>query len=114
LPAWSWMADGWLLLLVGMLLLINDSVAGQAGETFTNPFISHGADPWIIRYLDTYLYCSSRGGQVMVSRTSRLHELERAAAVPVWTSEPGKPYSKDLWAPELHFLDGAWWIYVAA
>jgi len=32
----------------------------------------------------------------------------------VWEPEPDRPYSEELWAPELHFLAGKWYIYVAA
>lgn len=31
----------------------------------------------------------------------------------VYLAEKGQPWSEELWAPELHFLDGNWWIYVA-
>lgn len=32
----------------------------------------------------------------------------------VWRPEQGTAYSQELWAPELHYIDGAWYIYVAA
>ena len=32
----------------------------------------------------------------------------------VWTPPTGTDYSKQVWAPELHFLAGKWYIYVAA
>jgi GH43 family beta-xylosidase len=32
----------------------------------------------------------------------------------VWTPPRNTSYSKELWAPELHFVQGTWYIYVAA
>ncbi len=32
----------------------------------------------------------------------------------VWTAPKSGPYSKEVWAPEIHLLDGRWHIYVAA
>jgi GH43 family beta-xylosidase len=85
-----------------------------AGETFTNPFVPRGADPWVVRHQGAYYHCLSEGDRVKVRRTTALHELARAEAVTVWAPPPGQPYSKEVWAPEMHVLDGKWWIYVAA
>jgi GH43 family beta-xylosidase len=32
----------------------------------------------------------------------------------VWTTPAEGPYSNEIWAPEQHRLDGAWYIYFAA
>ena len=32
----------------------------------------------------------------------------------MWTPPPTGPYSKDIWAPEVHFLKGKWYVYFAA
>jgi GH43 family beta-xylosidase len=32
----------------------------------------------------------------------------------VWTPPPSGPYSKEVWAPEIHFVNGKWYIYFAA
>jgi GH43 family beta-xylosidase len=75
-----------------------------------------GADPWVVRHTDGFLYyISSRGGNVLeIRRACTLIELPDAEPVTVWTPPGGTPYSHELWAPELHFVRGQWWIYVAA
>ena len=40
--------------------------------------------------------------------------LRRAEKKVVWTPPPGQPYSQQVWAPELHFLRGKWYIYFTA
>jgi GH43 family beta-xylosidase len=32
----------------------------------------------------------------------------------LWTPERGRPWSKNIWAPEIHRIDGRWFIYFAA
>ncbi len=83
-------------------------------NTFTNPVAANGADPWVIQHEGSYFYCRSRGNGIWVAKSDRLVDIGRAQAVRVWTPEPNKPWSRELWAPELHYLRGKWYIYVAA
>ncbi len=89
-------------------------IAARPADTFTNPVCESGADPWVVRWRGAYYYCHSRAGSVCVSRAERLHEVGRRPAAVVWAPAPGRPYSRHLWAPELHHLDGRFYIYVAA
>ena len=86
-----------------------------ATATFTNPVASTGADPWVIRWQGHYYFCQSRGGRgVWISRSERLRDVGKGTWARVWTPPRGTAYSKELWAPELHYLGGRWFIYVAA
>jgi GH43 family beta-xylosidase len=86
----------------------------QAPVTFTNPIIGEGADPWVTRWNNQYVYVRSDGGAVWVSKSNTLQGIGQGAQVKVWDPPPGLPYSENVWAPELHYLDGKWYIYVAA
>jgi GH43 family beta-xylosidase len=44
----------------------------------------------------------------------RISELVNAKERIIWIPKKGTTYSKEVWAPELQFLDGRWYIYVAA
>lgn len=83
-------------------------------ERFENPVASRGADPWVIREGDHYYYCFAGRGAVWVASSKSLVDVFTAKPVEVWRPERGKPWSHGIWAPELHRLDGAWYIYVAA
>lgn len=50
----------------------------------------------------------------MLWKTTRIDELNKATPVTVWTPTFGTGYSADVWAPELQFVDGKWYIYFAA
>lgn len=91
---------------------VSESV--RASDTFTNPVVESGADPWVIRGDTGYLYCRSAGDRIWLHRADQLTEIGRAPGVAVWTPPPDTPCSKQLWAPELHRLDGSWYLYFAA
>lgn len=82
-------------------------------ETFRNPITESGADPFVVRFEDGYYYVYSADGGVFVSRADNIHHLRQDGKC-IFRPEEGKPYSKELWAPEIHFIDGDWYCYVAA
>jgi len=85
-----------------------------AQDTFTNPLLSSGADPWVV-YKDGYFYYTNTlGNRISLWKTKNLHHLKQVSPVTVWTPPPTGPNSKAIWAPELHFLDGKWYLYYTA
>lgn len=93
------------------LLVLVASVAAQPA-TFLNP-IAEGADPWVIRQGNAYFWCASDGNRaIAIHRSDRLTTLGEKHIV--WRAPDTGPYSRQLWAPELHRLDGRWYVYVAA
>jgi GH43 family beta-xylosidase len=91
-------------------------IVTQTELTFTNP-IGDVPDPWIIKYNDGYYLCKAQGNGINVSRSGRLTEI--AATKRIWNcpSDGGgaKPWNvSNVWAPELHRIDGRWYIYYAA
>ena len=83
-------------------------------ETFHNPIIEEGADPFVTAWQGNYYYVYSvDDARIEVSRADNIHHLTRAGKC-VFRPEPDMPYSKQLWAPEIHEIDGDWYLYVAA
>ena len=82
--------------------------------SFVNPVCASSADPWVIKRGSCYYYCYSTGNGVAVQKMSDISKLGSASGSTVYTAPSGKPYSAEYWAPELHYLDGEWYIYVAA
>jgi GH43 family beta-xylosidase len=91
--------------------------AGSAREAasprrlFVNP-IAEGADPWITQHEGKYIVCLSEA-----NRGIALHISDRLTALGpkrvVWTAPQQTMTSAEIWAPELHFLDGRWHVYYA-
>ncbi len=91
-----------------------ESKPSQNTESFTNPLLSQGADPWVIQKDGIYYYTHTGGNRIELRSTPRMEELAGTAPLTIWTSPENQEYSKQLWAPELHFLDGKWYMYFAA
>ncbi len=114
------------LLLVGLLVfgMVNCSLTGSGDgeskfdgpdplscEEFKNPIMA-GADPWVVKKDGFYYFIKSEGGALHVSKSEKLTEPREW--VRVWTQPEDGWNQTNLWAPELHYLDGKWYIYYAA
>lgn len=79
--------------------------------TFSNP-VWDGADPWMVKHNNEYVYCWSGGGGVNVSRSPKM--TKRGETKKIWKA-PETGWNKAcLWAPEIHFIQGRWYVYYAA
>jgi GH43 family beta-xylosidase len=53
-------------------------------------------------------------GGLWVWKSRTLTGIDGGAKVKVWTAPPSGPQSRQIWAPELHFLQGRWYLYYTA
>jgi GH43 family beta-xylosidase len=83
-------------------------------STFQNPLLEHGPDPWVFQKDDVYYLMHSTGNSLKIYRTKSMSKLATAESKTVWTPPPTGMNSKEIWAPELHFVEGKWYIYYAA
>jgi len=89
-------------------------VQAQSPKTFTNPLFSAGADPWCVYRNGFYYYTHTTGKNITLWKTTTIAKLKTAQKKIVFTPPATGPYSKEIWAPEIHFLEGKWYIYFAA
>lgn len=85
------------------------------GGTFKNPLIEMDTpDPSVV-YKDGYYYMTftHNGTDVMVMK-SRTIDFKQAEKKVVWYPPIGTMYSANLWAPEIQYIRGKWYIYFAA
>ncbi len=85
-----------------------------SAEPFTNPICANGNDPWVVQHEGFYYYCYSGGGGINIAKSERIENICASQGTRVWTAPAGTMYSEELWAPELHYLKGKWYVYVAA
>jgi len=95
------------------LLLLAGTVA-QAQDTFRNPLLSKGPDPWCVYKDGYYYYMHTMGDHLELWKTKNIAFLKDAAHKTIWTPPAAGPFSRDIWAPEIHFLRGKWYVYFAA
>lgn len=102
-------------ILLSLFILLGTIMPAQASSTFTNPILGDGADPWVVRHDDGfYYYTQTTGSDITLWRTKDITDLENAERKVVWMPAQGAVNGTHLWAPELHLLDGRWYIYFAA
>lgn len=87
---------------------------GARDTTFQNPINSNGPDPWVIKDGDKYYYTHTMGNRLGIYTTEAVSDMVNINSTTVWTPPPNEAYSKDIWAPELHKIDGKWYFYFAA
>lgn len=82
-------------------------------NTFTNPLMN-GADPSVFQKDGVYYYLQTNGVSINLWATTAMSKLSSAIPKTVYTPTPGAANSRNVWAPEMFFLDGKWYIYYTA
>lgn len=85
------------------------------GGTFKNTLAEMDTpDPSVV-YKDGYYYMTftHNGADVMVMK-SRTLDFRQARSETVWYPPADTAYSANLWAPEIQYIQGKWYIYFAA
>lgn len=108
-----------ILMLVAVSSLSSQSRTVHAlsvGSTFTNPVYPHYADPQVYFHTDGYYYYLVGGDGIYITRSGSLSAISQGIKKKVYTppSSGGNPPCCDLWAPEMYYLNAAWYIYYAA
>jgi GH43 family beta-xylosidase len=80
-------------------------------STFTNP-VWDGADPWMVKQGDDYIYCYTENLGIVVSKSKKM--TQKGETQVIWQA-PKQGWNRDcIWAPEIHFFKGHWYVYYAA
>ncbi|TAH70392.1 MAG: alpha-N-arabinofuranosidase [Anaerolineaceae bacterium] len=84
---------------------------------YTEPFITQRADPYIYKHIDgTYYFTASVPAydRIILRKSDTLYGLANAEEITIWKKHEKGIMSCHIWAPELHYLEGKWYIYFAA
>ncbi|MBX2900262.1 MAG: glycoside hydrolase family 43 protein [Cyclobacteriaceae bacterium] len=96
------------------LLLACASKPQTESRVFQNPLLLHGPDPWVFQLGEVYYVTHSTGNSIKIYRTQSLSTLREAESKIVWTPPATGMNSKEIWAPEIHFINNKWYAYYAA
>jgi beta-galactosidase len=101
----------------------NDST-DQKGENsivkqqdFNNPIIEQRADPWVYKHTDGFYYFTAsvpEYDRIILRRAKTIQSLGTAEEAVIWKKHASGEMSIHVWAPEIHYIDGKWYIYFAA
>ncbi len=81
------------------------------------PLIRQRADPFVYLHSDGYYYFTASTPEfdrIELRRAWSVKGLSDAEPFVIWRKHSDGPMSYHIWAPELHFINGKWYIYFAA
>jgi GH43 family beta-xylosidase len=105
-------------LIVIAVLLYNFPIISLAESvTVTNPIVKQRADPWVFRHDDGYYYMTAsvpEYDRVELRRSTTIQGLSTATPAVIWRRHASGIMAGHIWAPEIHFINGKWYIYFSA
>jgi len=84
---------------------------------YPNPLVEERADPYIHKHTDGYYYFTGsypEYDRIVLRRAKSIKDLSHAEETVIWSKPEKGIMSKHIWAPELHFIDGKWYVHYAA
>ncbi|UCS94436.1 glycoside hydrolase family 43 protein [Echinicola marina] len=85
--------------------------------SFNNPIAEQRADPWVYKTGDgTYFLIATvpEYDRIVIRKAKTINGLKDAEEKVVWRKHEKGVMGHHIWAPELHKIDGKWYIYFAA
>ncbi|UQZ35532.1 alpha-N-arabinofuranosidase [Paenibacillus sp. PK3_47] len=86
-------------------------------ETITNPVVLQRADPHIYRHSDGYYYFTAsvpEYDRIELRRAETIGGLAASEPVVIWKKHLKGIMSGYVWAPEIHYIAGRWYVYFSA
>lgn len=84
---------------------------------YNQPFIEQRADPYVYRHTDgTYYFTASVPAydRIVLRCADTVMGLRDAKESTLWVKHDAGEQSIHIWAPEIHYVKGQWYIYYAA
>lgn len=84
---------------------------------YNQPLIEQRADPYIYKHTDGYYYFTGSVPQydrIILRRSDTIASLADADEITIWNKHEMGEMSAHIWAPEIHYIFGKWYIYFAA
>ncbi len=96
---------------------VNSPARAAPPEYVTNPLVPQRADPSCDKHTDVLYYFTGSVpayDRIELLKASSLQGLAFAEPKVIWRKHEKGPISYHIWAPEIHFIGGRWYIYFAA
>lgn len=71
-------------------------------------------DPWMIKANGVFYLTFTLANRIEIWESPQMEDFFNPRKAVVWHPEKGSRWAADIWAPELHWLNGAWYIYATA
>ncbi|WP_290476549.1 MULTISPECIES: glycoside hydrolase family 43 protein [unclassified Leeuwenhoekiella] len=84
---------------------------------YINPIVPQRADPWVYKDSDgTYYFIATAPeyDRIEIRKSNTINGLGTAEPKVIWTKHKTGKMGAHIWAPELHKINGKWYVYFAA
>lgn len=85
--------------------------------TYNNPLVLQRADPFCYKHTDGFYYFTGSVPSydvIELRRSKTLNGLQTGEVKVIWKKHDSGLMSYHIWAPEIHYVNGKWYIYFAA
>ncbi|TKK81214.1 alpha-arabinofuranosidase [Herbidospora galbida] len=107
-----------LIVVVATLLLLTPLPAqASPAVQYGNPIAAQRADPHIFKHTDGYYYFTATAPEydrIVLRRATTIQGLASAPETVIWRKHSSGEMGAHIWAPEIHFINGRWYVYFAA
>jgi GH43 family beta-xylosidase/alpha-L-arabinofuranosidase len=106
-----------ILSLLGCVALALPLWAAEDPLQWSNPILPQRADPHAMLHTDGWYYFTAtvpEYDRIELRRAKTLGGLSTAEPKVIWRKHARGPMSHHIWAPEIHFINGKWYIHFAA
>lgn len=103
-------------MVITIFIVFYNQSFSQALE-FNNPIAEQRADPWVFKTDDGMYYLIAtvpEYDRIVIRKANSINGLNDAKEKEVWHKHEKGVMGHHIWAPELHKIDGKWYIYFAA
>ncbi|WP_336774730.1 glycoside hydrolase family 43 protein [Paenibacillus sp. MMO-58] len=86
-------------------------------SNYLKPWIVNRADPYVLKHTDGLYYFTAsvpEYDRLVLRKAATLDGLVNAQETVIWRKHETGEMGNHIWAPELHFIDGKWYVYFAA
>ncbi len=100
-----------------ILVLLFSTITFAQEIKFDNPLAEQRADPWVIKDNDGSYYLIATVpdyDRIVLRKSNTINGLKTAEEKEIWHKHDTGVMGAHIWAPELHKIDGKWYIYFAA
>ncbi|MEU9143731.1 family 43 glycosylhydrolase [Streptomyces sp. NPDC048349] len=106
-------------LAAAQLLVVPAQAATPASPavSYANPLVNQRADAQIYKHTDGSYYFTATAPEydrIILRRATTIRGLSTAPETVIWTKHATGEMGAHIWAPEIHFIDGKWYVYFAA
>jgi GH43 family beta-xylosidase len=96
---------------------VGGKAAPHPALAWTNPIVPQRADPHVFLHTDGWYYLAAtvpEYDRIEIRRARTLGGLSTATPKVIWRKHATGVMGAHIWAPEIHFIDGKWYVYFSA